>query len=104
MTPVSDQVGGELEQRVIKWFGYLWLNRQTLDEDVLTLLPDKLKAEIAIRVHLDTLKRVAIFQVWIDHCLRQNHTTHEIIDYLIKYVLCDTYSVKLIILLCKIFN
>lgn len=36
---------------------------QALDEDrVLAALPDKLKAEIAIHVHLDTLKKVHIFQ------------------------------------------
>ena len=32
------------------------------EEAVLGTLPDKLKAEIAMHVHLDTLKRVAIFQ------------------------------------------
>ncbi|PVD18996.1 hypothetical protein C0Q70_21555 [Pomacea canaliculata] len=35
---------------------YLYLDK------ALSLLPDKLKAEIAIHVHLDTLKRVEIFQ------------------------------------------
>lgn len=36
---------------------------QALDEErVLAALPDKLKAEIAIHVHLDTLKQVEIFQ------------------------------------------
>ncbi|XP_067132520.1 cyclic nucleotide-gated channel alpha-3-like [Centruroides vittatus] len=56
------KVGKELENRVIKWFDYLWINRQSLDEDSVTsVLPDKLKAEIAIHVHLDTLKRVHLF-------------------------------------------
>lgn len=32
------------------------------EERVLSALPDKLKAEIAIRVHLDTLRKVRIFQ------------------------------------------
>ena len=32
------------------------------EESVLGMLPDKLKAEIAIHVHLDTLKKVRIFQ------------------------------------------
>uniref|UniRef100_A0A1I8FT36 Cyclic nucleotide-binding domain-containing protein n=1 Tax=Macrostomum lignano TaxID=282301 RepID=A0A1I8FT36_9PLAT len=49
--------------RVIRWFDYLWTNKQSLDEErILGTLPDKLKAEIAIHVHFDTLKRVAIFQ------------------------------------------
>ena len=57
------KVSKELEQRVIKWFDYLWTNKQSLnEEEVLSALPDKLKAEMAINVHLDTLKRVAIFQ------------------------------------------
>lgn len=41
----------------------LLLGFKALDEDrVLAALPDKLKAEIAIHVHLDTLRRVRIFQ------------------------------------------
>ncbi|KAH7954096.1 hypothetical protein HPB49_015561 [Dermacentor silvarum] len=57
------KVSKELENRVIKWFDYLWTNKQSLDEDKITsMLPDKLKAEIAIHVHLDTLKRVKLFQ------------------------------------------
>ncbi|XP_015910032.2 cyclic nucleotide-gated channel alpha-3 [Parasteatoda tepidariorum] len=57
------KVGEDLENRVIKWFDYLWTNKQSLDENAVTsTLPDKLKAEIAIHVHLDTLKQVRIFQ------------------------------------------
>jgi len=57
------RVGKDLEQRVIKWFDYLWSNKQSMDEQsVLEMLPDKLKAEIAIHVHLETLKKVKIFQ------------------------------------------
>nr|AOG14382.1 cyclic nucleotide gated non-selective ion channel alpha 2 [Cancer borealis] len=57
------KVSKDLETRVIKWFDYLWSNKQSLDEEgVLKSLPDKLKAEIAIHVHLDTLKQVRIFQ------------------------------------------
>ncbi|XP_072296147.1 cyclic nucleotide gated channel subunit alpha 2a [Eucyclogobius newberryi] len=52
-----------LEQRVIRWFDYLWTNQKTVDEqEVLRSLPCKLRAEIAINVHLDTLKKVRIFQ------------------------------------------
>jgi hypothetical protein len=37
-------VGNDLEQRVIKWFDYLWSNKQSMDEQsVLEMLPDKLK-------------------------------------------------------------
>ena len=52
-----------LQNRVIRWFDYLWLSKKSSDEErTLALLPDKLKAEIALHVHLDTLKRVEIFQ------------------------------------------
>lgn len=52
-----------MEGRVIRWFAYTWSESGALDEErVLSALPDKLKAEIAIRVHLDTLKKVRIFQ------------------------------------------
>lgn len=52
-----------LQNKVIKWFDYLWLTQKSSDEErSVGCLPDKLKAEIAIHVHLDTLKRVEIFQ------------------------------------------
>ncbi|XP_029021795.1 cyclic nucleotide-gated cation channel-like isoform X1 [Betta splendens] len=52
-----------LEQRVIRWFDYLWTNQKTIDEqEVLRSLPNTLRAEIAINVHLETLKKVRIFQ------------------------------------------
>lgn len=57
------KVNKELESRVIKWFDYLWTNKQSLDEESLKTLPDKLKAEIAIHVHFETLQRVNIFKV-----------------------------------------
>ncbi|KAI0210454.1 Cyclic nucleotide-gated cation channel alpha-3 [Lamellibrachia satsuma] len=60
---VLRNVGKDTERRVIKWFDYVWTNEQSRDEEaILAKLPDTLSAEIAIRVHYDTLKRVAIFQ------------------------------------------
>uniref|UniRef100_A0A6Q2Y9Z9 Cyclic nucleotide-binding domain-containing protein n=1 Tax=Esox lucius TaxID=8010 RepID=A0A6Q2Y9Z9_ESOLU len=56
------KVTKDLEKRVIKWFDYLWTNKKAVDErEVLKFLPDKLRAEVAINVHLDTLKKVRIF-------------------------------------------
>ncbi|XP_072857397.2 cyclic nucleotide-gated channel alpha-1 isoform X2 [Pogona vitticeps] len=56
------KVSKDLEKRVIKWFDYLWTNKKAVDErKVLKFLPDKLRAEIAINVHLETLKKVRIF-------------------------------------------
>ncbi|XP_026984698.1 cyclic nucleotide-gated channel alpha-3 isoform X1 [Sagmatias obliquidens] len=57
------KVTKDLETRVIRWFDYLWANKKTVDErEVLKCLPNKLRAEIAISVHLDTLRKVRIFQ------------------------------------------
>uniref|UniRef100_A0A8C5EB48 Cyclic nucleotide gated channel subunit alpha 3 n=1 Tax=Gouania willdenowi TaxID=441366 RepID=A0A8C5EB48_GOUWI len=57
------KVTKDLEVRVVKWFDYLWTEEKSCDEKlVLKNLPDKLKAEIAINVHLETLKKVRIFQ------------------------------------------
>jgi len=54
----------KLENRVIKWFDYLWANKQGLaDAQVLKVLPNKLQAEIAMHVHFETLRKVRIFQV-----------------------------------------
>ncbi|XP_078266715.1 cyclic nucleotide-gated channel rod photoreceptor subunit alpha [Rhinoraja longicauda] len=56
------KVSKDLEKRVIKWFDYLWTNKKAVDErEVLKYIPDKLRAEIAINVHLETLKKVRIF-------------------------------------------
>ncbi|XP_064634821.1 cyclic nucleotide-gated cation channel alpha-3-like [Lineus longissimus] len=57
------KVSKYIQKRVFQWFEYLWLNRQSMDEEViLALLPDKLKAEILMNVHLDTLRRVRILR------------------------------------------
>lgn len=56
------KVSKDLELRVIKWFDYLWSNGKAQNErEVLRYLPDKLKAEIGIQVHMETLKKVRIF-------------------------------------------
>ncbi|OWF41874.1 cGMP-gated cation channel alpha-1-like [Mizuhopecten yessoensis] len=57
------RVGGELQERVVKWFDYTWNNKQSVDDkQALEFLPEKLRAEISIHVHLGTLRRVAIFK------------------------------------------
>lgn len=50
-------VENKLQDRVIRWFDYLWGAKRGLDETgVLSFLPDKLRAEIAINVHLGESK------------------------------------------------
>jgi len=56
-------VGTKLKHRIVSWFGYIWSQKQTSrEEDILDFLPIKLKTELAMQVHLETLKRVKIFQ------------------------------------------
>ena len=48
-------------------FDYLWMSHKSMDDNqVLSLLPYKLRAEIAIHVHLNTLKRVKIVILFFD--------------------------------------
>ena len=48
---VFRKVGQDLENRIIKWFDYLWSNKQAMDEEtVLSMLPDKLKVRITVLI------------------------------------------------------
>lgn len=52
-----------LQTRVKRWAHYAWSRTQALDESSsLEMLPDRLRTEIAIHVHLDTLRKVKIFK------------------------------------------
>ena len=65
------KVTPDLQAKVLKWFDYIWMHRQMSNEDkVLRLLPEKLRAEIAMHVHLETLRRVKLFQV------KKNNNNH----------------------------
>ncbi|VEL34425.1 unnamed protein product [Protopolystoma xenopodis] len=58
-------IPSSLEARVIRWYDYLWAENKlayTQEDTVLQSLPHRLRAEIALHVHLDTLKQVEIFQ------------------------------------------
>ncbi|GAU93144.1 hypothetical protein RvY_05128-2 [Ramazzottius varieornatus] len=56
------KVGADMDSRVTRWFNYIWSTKQDLDEEsVLTLLPEKLRMEIARFVHISVLKQVKLF-------------------------------------------
>lgn len=56
------KVAKDFERRVIGWFDYVWMTGQSFDdEQTLSILPDNLRTELAINVHLEVLKRVSIF-------------------------------------------
>ena len=57
------KVTADIEKRVLQWFDYLWSNKASLEEEnIMNMMPGKLRGEIALFVHLDTLKKVKIFQ------------------------------------------
>lgn len=48
-----------LQQRVVQWFEYLWTYKKDVqDEELFHQMNDSIKADIAIHVHLATLKKV----------------------------------------------
>jgi hypothetical protein len=57
-------VDKSIQKRVIGWFNHSWINNNGMDERAIfqEALPENLQVEIAINVHLETLKRVHIFQ------------------------------------------
>ncbi|XP_031554576.1 cyclic nucleotide-gated channel rod photoreceptor subunit alpha-like [Actinia tenebrosa] len=58
----NNNVGHDLENRVVSWIEYMWQTKHSLDhERVLQKLPEKLRAQIAVYVHLAALRRVPIF-------------------------------------------
>ncbi|XP_067682878.1 cyclic nucleotide-gated channel alpha-3-like isoform X2 [Haliotis asinina] len=61
-----------LQDRVKKWADYTWNRTKAIDEpSVLQLLPERLRTEIAIHVHLETLKKVKIFEECEEGLLRE---------------------------------
>ena len=55
----AHQLPAYLQHRVIKWFDYLWTyKKDTGGEELFHQMNDRIKADIAIHVHLDTLKKV----------------------------------------------
>lgn len=61
---VKAKVDPVIQKRVIKWFNHSWMNNSGMDEQLIfqEFLPENLQAEIAMNIHLETLKRVHIFQ------------------------------------------
>ncbi|OQV18279.1 Cyclic nucleotide-gated channel rod photoreceptor subunit alpha [Hypsibius exemplaris] len=56
-------IHAELEQRIISYFEYQWTNNLIVDEkEALACLPEKVESQIAMKVHLETLRHVRIFQ------------------------------------------
>ncbi|CAF3981895.1 unnamed protein product [Adineta steineri] len=56
-------VNRKLESKVIKWLDYLYMNRQVLNEEMVlnSDLSIELRKDLAIKVHLDSLQQVKLF-------------------------------------------
>ncbi|XP_060517938.1 cyclic nucleotide-gated cation channel beta-1 isoform X2 [Cylas formicarius] len=52
----------DMQRRVQLWFNYTWETQHTLDENrIMDWLPHKMKTDIAINVHINTLNKVKLF-------------------------------------------
>ncbi|XP_006639149.2 cyclic nucleotide-gated channel alpha-4 [Lepisosteus oculatus] len=59
----SQRVSKDLKQRVNNWYQHLHINKKiTRENEIMRHLPDRLRTEIAVSVHLGTLSKVTIFQ------------------------------------------
>ncbi|XP_029457775.1 cyclic nucleotide-gated cation channel alpha-4 [Rhinatrema bivittatum] len=57
------KVNKSLKNRVISWYQHLQINKKMTNEiAILRNLPERLRAEVAVSVHLPTLSKVQIFQ------------------------------------------
>nr|XP_006010051.2 PREDICTED: cyclic nucleotide-gated cation channel alpha-4 [Latimeria chalumnae] len=57
------RVNRDLQRRVNNWYQHLQINQKMTNEnEILKTLPDRLRAEVAVSVHLQTLMKVQIFQ------------------------------------------
>ena len=56
-------VNRKLEKKVIKWLDYLYTNRQVLNEEMVfnSDLSVELRKDLAIKIHLESLQRVTLF-------------------------------------------
>lgn len=57
----QNKITGELETRIKNYLDYLWI-ASDVNQDILNCLPNNLRKEIAMNVHMETLKRVKIFE------------------------------------------
>lgn len=59
----ANQLPIDLQRRVLQWYDYLWTYKKDMSEkELFQQLNDNFKAEIAIHVNLDMLKKVKMFE------------------------------------------
>ncbi|CAL1534599.1 unnamed protein product, partial [Lymnaea stagnalis] len=66
------KVPDHMQNHIKRWAEYTWSRTMAIDEaNVLQFLPDRLRTEVAIYVHLETLKKVSIFDECEEGLLRE---------------------------------
>ncbi|XP_044267499.1 cyclic nucleotide-gated cation channel beta-1 [Tribolium madens] len=79
----------DMQRRVQLWFNYTWETQHTLDEkNILDCLPHKMKTDIAINVHIQTLSKVKLFADCDEALLRELVLQLKSVIYLPGDIIC----------------
>ncbi|XP_076270156.1 cyclic nucleotide-gated ion channel subunit B isoform X1 [Rhynchophorus ferrugineus] len=79
----------EMQRRVQLWFNYTWETQHTLDENtIMDCLPHKMKTDISINVHINTLNKVKLFADCDEALLRELVLELKSVIYLPEDVIC----------------
>lgn len=64
-TLYSRKVPNLLRKKAVEYFAYVWAHggAQVDEEEIAEFLPPRLFGEIAVEIHMDTLKKVKLFEV-----------------------------------------
>ncbi|XP_044751265.1 cyclic nucleotide-gated cation channel beta-1-like isoform X2 [Coccinella septempunctata] len=79
----------EMQRRAQQWFTYTWKTQRTLDEcRIMDCLPHKMKTDIAINVHIQTLSKVKLFADCDEALLRELVLQLKSVIYLPGDIIC----------------
>ncbi|XP_045471904.1 cyclic nucleotide-gated cation channel beta-1 isoform X2 [Harmonia axyridis] len=79
----------EMQRRAQQWFTYTWKTQRTLDEStIMDCLPHKMKTDIAINVHIQTLSKVKLFADCDEALLRELVLQLKSVIYLPGDIIC----------------
>lgn len=79
----------DMQRRVQLWFNYTWETQRTLDENIIMdCLPHKMKTDIAINVHIQTLSKVKLFADCDEALLRELVLQLKSVIYLPADIIC----------------
>ncbi|XP_072382239.1 cyclic nucleotide-gated channel beta-1 isoform X2 [Diabrotica undecimpunctata] len=79
----------DMQRRVQLWFNYTWETQRTLDENtIMDCLPHKMKTDIAINVHIQTLSKVKLFADCDEALLRELVLQLKSVLYLPSDIIC----------------